>query len=46
MNSFHSRLVAWSPPLSDWVVVNVDGSVRGEPKRAGFGGHVRDTVGE
>ncbi|KAG4927472.1 hypothetical protein JHK85_053958 [Glycine max] len=46
VNSFHSRLVAWSPPLSDWVVVNVDGSVRGEPKRAGFGGHVRDTVGE
>lgn len=40
------RLVRWLPRHADSFVINVDGSVRENPRRGGFGGCFRSTFGQ
>lgn len=40
------RVVKWTVELADCVVLNVDGSVRGDPLRGGFGGCFRTSHGQ
>ena len=39
------REIYWNKPLEGWVKVNVDGSCKGTPTRVGFGGVIRNHMG-
>lgn len=41
-----ARMVKWHPPPPNSIKINVDGSSYGNPGRAGFGGLLRNSVGE
>ena len=36
----------WEMPPSNWFKLNTDGASSGNPRRAGGGGVIRDSVGE
>ena len=38
--------VKWSKPHPGWVKLNTDGSVFGDPKKAGGGGIIRNNEGD
>lgn len=38
--------VSWLPPAKDYVKINVDGSSLGNPRRSGYGGLIRNMLGE
>ena len=37
--------IKWLPPEGDWVKINVDGALKGNPREMGCGGLIRDEVG-
>ncbi|XVF26187.1 hypothetical protein REPUB_Repub13aG0277500 [Reevesia pubescens] len=41
----YEAFISWSKPLTDFVKINVDGSVRGQPRFATTGGVLRDEHG-
>lgn len=45
-NSKLAREVKWSPPLDNYIKLNMDGSFFGNPGRSGFGGIFRNSIGE
>lgn len=40
------KLVKWSPPCNDWLMLNTDGTAKGKPGRAGGGRLLRDCLGK
>ncbi|GLT93612.1 hypothetical protein SLE2022_113960 [Rubroshorea leprosula] len=40
------RLFSWTPPPPNWIKINTDGSVMGNPGPAGCGGILRDSQGQ
>ncbi|GLT74599.1 hypothetical protein SLA2020_463870 [Shorea laevis] len=40
------RLLGWNPPPPNWIKINTDGFVMGDPGPAGYGGLLRESQGQ